>query len=497
MKPSDIIFNLFIVAATVCLLAFLFFLNSAPGILRVIMALVLLAVSGEVLRARNKLQGAAGLVMLKTKVGINLINRTSRKNPNAWRFFADWGLAVSFGLLSYLLFRKRMNKWAFVLGIATLIFIIIVVFPATILAINVINIPQVQSAAGPALSCISQAYNPAAFAASIPYSVTDMLLVIVSLVGGLALVIPFFIILNAGSILYAIAGSIPSAAAGNYSTTYNAINSQVPGVAPLIPGITIPLAAGIITLFILLAIHEFSHGVLSRISKVRVKSTGLLLFGIIPIGAFVEPDEKKIRKLGKVEQNRISVAGVSANLVATLVFFAMTMLFLAFVLPYITQSSIVVIGTIRGYPAYNVIPPGSVLVSINNITLGSTTALAALESRLGQGAGVAVRTENATYYMKTGSGGKLGVFLCNSSVVNPAAPLGPEIYFIYIVVILSLLLNFSVAAVNLLPLPGLDGWRIYSLELGGAGARKLLYAIGIIMLFALIVNLLPLLTYII
>ena len=124
------------------------------------------------------------------------------------------------------------------------------------------------------------------------------------------------------------------------------LTSQVPGVAPVIPGIDIPLIAGIISLVIILTIHEMSHGVLARMAKVKVKSIGLLLFGIIPIGAFVEPNEKEILKLNKEKQNRISAAGISANFIATIVFFILMMLMFAYVVPGLYQNKGVFIESV-------------------------------------------------------------------------------------------------------------------------------------------------------
>ena len=85
------------------------------------------------------------------------------------------------------------------------------------------------------------------------------------------------------------------------------MTSQIPGVAPIIPGIDIPLFAGIISLAVLLVVHEFSHGLLARAAKVRLKSIGLLIFSIIPVGAFVEPDERQISKVKKAAQTKPSL----------------------------------------------------------------------------------------------------------------------------------------------------------------------------------------------
>jgi len=93
-----------------------------------------------------------------------------------------------------------------------------------------------------------------------------------------------------------------------------------PGVAPVIPGVAIPNFPvtvplhGWISFVILLVVHEGMHGVLLRKAKLAIKSTGILLAGIFPIGAFVEPDEKQLQKAPEREQLRVYSAGPFANL---------------------------------------------------------------------------------------------------------------------------------------------------------------------------------------
>ncbi|MFH1316349.1 MAG: site-2 protease family protein [Candidatus Woesearchaeota archaeon] len=60
-------------------------------------------------------------------------------------------------------------------------------------------------------------------------------------------------------------------------------------------GLTIPFFIGIIALFVVIVIHEFSHGVVARANDIHVKSSGFAMFGPIP-AAFVEPDEAQLKK---------------------------------------------------------------------------------------------------------------------------------------------------------------------------------------------------------
>lgn len=96
----------------------------------------------------------------------------------------------------------------------------------------------------------------------------------------------------------------------------------IPGINPVIP-----IGYGIIALAIAIFIHEFSHGILARHGKIKVKSLGLL-FLIFPIGAFVEPDEEELKKTTKIKRSRIFASGPASNIILALI----CLLLIAFVL---------------------------------------------------------------------------------------------------------------------------------------------------------------------
>ena len=63
-----------------------------------------------------------------------------------------------------------------------------------------------------------------------------------------------------------------------------------------IPGVNqaIPITAAVfIGLLLTIVIHEFGHAILARVEDMRVRSMGILI-AVIPIGAFVEPDEADV-----------------------------------------------------------------------------------------------------------------------------------------------------------------------------------------------------------
>ena len=67
----------------------------------------------------------------------------------------------------------------------------------------------------------------------------------------------------------------------------------IPGINPLLP-----FWYALIGLIIALVCHEFAHGVQTRSNGMRVKNTGLL-YGVVPLGAFVEPEQEDVEKASR------------------------------------------------------------------------------------------------------------------------------------------------------------------------------------------------------
>ena len=72
-------------------------------------------------------------------------------------------------------------------------------------------------------------------------------------------------------------------------------------------------------LIVALIIHEYGHGILMRAHGMRVRSFGLLIFSLIPIGAFAEPEYTEVMKAPKRERMRIYAAGPAVNIVFSII----------------------------------------------------------------------------------------------------------------------------------------------------------------------------------
>ncbi len=105
------------------------------------------------------------------------------------------------------------------------------------------------------------------------------------------------------------------------SPTGPAVASYIRTLGPLgnlgIPGINpyLPIVDGWIALVIAMVIHEGAHGIVARSLGLPVKSSGLLFFLFVPIGAFVDVDETAIKAAPASHSARVLGAGAGINLV--------------------------------------------------------------------------------------------------------------------------------------------------------------------------------------
>ncbi|WP_229121172.1 site-2 protease family protein [Halapricum desulfuricans] len=103
---------------------------------------------------------------------------------------------------------------------------------------------------------------------------------------------------------------------------------QEPQNALVIPGLNdfLPLSAApeiVFGLLVGLVVHEGGHGLLSRVEDIEIESMGVVLLTIIPLGAFVEPDEDDRKAAGRGAQSRMFAAGVTNNFAITVIAFAL------------------------------------------------------------------------------------------------------------------------------------------------------------------------------
>ncbi len=130
------------------------------------------------------------------------------------------------------------------------------------------------------------------------------------------------IVLMVGSFVFLLFGAF----AALQQTESTAVNQPrnvlvIPGVNDFLP---LSVAPEIITgLALGLIVHEGGHGLLSRVEGIDIDSMGLAFFTIIPVGAFVEPDEESQAAADRGAKTRMLAAGVTNNFAITVVAFAL------------------------------------------------------------------------------------------------------------------------------------------------------------------------------
>ncbi len=151
----------------------------------------------------------------------------------------------------------------------------------------------------------------------------------------------------------------------------------------LLPGINpfIPIVYGIIGIVLAVVIHEGTHGVLARSFKLPVKSTGVLLFLIVPIGAFVEIDEKLIQKSRFRNSGRIMAGGPGSNIIVALIALVLLLALIGTLVP-MQFNGVYIGGVLSPSPAYNLyqshqIQPGDLIVAVNGTSVHSVSELSA------------------------------------------------------------------------------------------------------------------------
>ena len=101
----------------------------------------------------------------------------------------------------------------------------------------------------------------------------------------------------------------------------SAAREGVRGVGPqanlLIPGLNpyLPITYGWLGLIITIIIHEAGHGIVARVYNIRVDSTGIVLLGIIPIGAFVNIEREELNKASLKKKSAVLTAGPLNNMI--------------------------------------------------------------------------------------------------------------------------------------------------------------------------------------
>ncbi len=397
--------------------------------------LLILFASGAVI---SKLTGASsyyGLVIIRTKRGFNLMKSIADSHPKLVNGLSDLGLSFGFGAIySFLLFRGNVKKFLFHL------LVLVVLFAS------------------------------ASFSASVPLN--NMLMSAFGILFGLAGIGLLSIVAHAFNI-----ATVPGTPAG---------------VMPVVPGVTVPWEA-IFAIAIIAIIHETAHGVMFYVEKLKVKHSGALLFGFLPIGAFVEPDEAQFKKHNLTGKRRILVAGSASNFYAMLLFLPFSML--AFMAVSSLSGGILINNVVAGSAADGMLAKGMVVTAVNGMqTLDFNSFVSQLQKIGPNGRAELTLVDGSKRVVTLSKEGKMGVEA--APFIPPGNSLPYAIAnFLAIVLQWTVLLNLALAVINLLPLFVTDGHQLLVNELENIMDKKkaklIANSAGVITVLILLFNLFP------
>jgi membrane-associated protease RseP (regulator of RpoE activity) len=255
-----------------------------------------------------------------------------------------------------------------------------------------------------------------------------------------------------------------------------------PGVGLVIPGVKMPKIDlfipwyGWIILIVSAIIHEFSHGALLRTVKAKVKSMGFILATILPLGAFVEPDEKDLSKKKNRSIMRMYSAGPMSNVILAIIFLIIMLLITPTISNYSNQlsedkndflyvSSIQekteICGSVYDSPSYGVLKPNDKILSINQIPIRSSQDMLNA-TKLNSNNVFVVKNMDTNKvrieYLIPNEMGKFGFTLAVQSDPNFKIPFKYYFYKHSLAIVLwTAILNFLIATVNYLPTFPFDG----------------------------------------
>ncbi len=291
----------------------------------------------------------------------------------------------------------------------------------------------------------------------------------------------------------------------------------IPGVGLVLPvkakGIFyVPFFYWIISIFVIAVVHEFAHGLIARAHNLKVKSSGFAFLGlIVPIipAAFVEPDEKELRKRPHKQQLSVFAAGPISNILFGLLFLALLYLVLAPAANSLIEPNGVKISDYaKGnftYPAEKAgIKVGEIIQNIDGIETPYVDNLSAVMKTKNPYDLVKIKTDKSEYEIKLGKNPEneslayMGLLLEQSTRIkgsvesNYGKVLPNLVIWVSGLFFILFVLNLGIGLFNLVPIGPIDGGRMMQLALhkifGEEKGNKAWHYIGMFFLVLILVN---------
>jgi len=452
------------------------------GVLKFVIVIAELVASGMLLQKLMNLEGEWGMILLRDQRGLKFIDSLAKKSPEKWKMLADLGLVLGFGLLAFFFIKdkkKEMLRNVCIVAVGILILLVVSFFIApNLYAVTSSVIFSVDM--GAASADLKEVTGGSSLFAWIALGAL--------IVGGISMTAVMGILMKGALVFIAIAEAL----LGNGAK----LAQTAPGATLIIPGINLPLFEGLIALAILLVVHEGGHAVLARVAKIKLKSAGIVLLGVVPAGAFVDPDEKQLSKAEDTKQTRVLGAGSAANIMTSIIAF---ILLTGFIIGTEGMREDVMRIEKLGNASAELsrqMPSGTLIYAINGKNIADVTNLT-----FANNSEVMLKTASGDAKVKADSNGKLSglapfsvIYKDGGAIVVKGYKDGKAdalygswtfawkkeyawLWYPYCVLALLFVLNFLVGAINLMPIPIFDGHRILSINLKNQLAVNIITAL--------------------
>ena len=272
----------------------------------------------------------------------------------------------------------------------------------------------------------------------------------------------------------------------------------------LVPGITLTSADAILyfllSIPIVLVIHEGAHGIVGVLEKINIKTGGFAIF-IALFAGFVEPDEEQFSKAKKISRLRLIGAGPTSNVIFAFVLGAilLTNPFFAVVLggvplaePLVgvfygsAEDGVLVLSVIDGGGAQQAgIQENDIIIKVDDVDIKSAVDLQENPLEPGETVTVTVlRDGNQVVYPVTimpssedPERGLIGI-MRNNQLPTPVFNfidwnLDTSLGFKFSMFLAWLwMISFFIGIINMLPLPILDGGKFIHTIIDGRVSEK-------------------------
>ena len=274
--------------------------------------------------------------------------------------------------------------------------------------------------------------------------------------------------------------------------TLLSVPDAMSGVVPVIPGvaipgspIVIPLITGWIALFLVILVHEFSHGVVSRAHNIKVNSSGIFFLGPL-MGAFVEPEEKALNKAPDTTQYSVFAAGPWSNVILALIIIFLLSVIINPILGSMSEpTGIPLAGITEGLPAEAAgLQTGMIISEVNGKKILDYVSFTDSLSCVKPNDTVVIVADDKTFEFAVTENpnnpekGYLGVLSSGSphrelksdslivKIINVCLSWFAELLFI------TALLSLGIGLANLLPIGPVDGGRMIKTALENVNGKK-------------------------